>query len=124
MANVKKQENGKRKTNAITKKLLGMTERPTTAGQARYGDVDVAGTRDATAQMLEHGSVKNPAVGPNKSDIGRKFMQEWRRQHEKPEAAGHRERRHREMQSGIAAERRERRRREILEEFNRRNRGG
>ena len=38
--------------------------------------------------MLEHGSVKNPASG---TEISRtlvdKFMQEWRRQHETPEAA-------------------------------------
>jgi len=69
MVDGKKKADGKRKTNAITKKLLGMTERPTTAGQERYGDVDVAGTRDATARMLEHGPVSKKSV---------EEMREWR----------------------------------------------
>jgi ABC-type ATPase involved in cell division len=35
---------------ATLKKLLGMMKRPTTAGQAKFGDVDVNGSDDALSQ--------------------------------------------------------------------------
>jgi len=66
MVDGKKKANGKRKTNAITKKLLEMTERPTTAGQERYGHVDVAGTQE------RYGHVRDAAAERRRRDRARR----------------------------------------------------
>ena len=55
--------NGK---NGKLKKLLGMRQRPTTAGQARFGDVDVegfhGGLSDKEAEMALHAAQLAPQV--------------------------------------------------------------
>ena len=41
------------------KKILGMTKRPTAAGQARFGDVDVTGAQ-MTQDEIERANKKGP----------------------------------------------------------------
>ena len=57
---------GKNGKNGKLKKMLGMRQRPTTAGQAQFGDVDVRGFRgglsDKEAEAALHAAQLAPQV--------------------------------------------------------------
>jgi len=58
--------NGK---NGKLKKLLGMRQRPTTAGQARFGDVDVTGAQTTDRERARMNEGLGAAAGAGLRDL-------------------------------------------------------
>ena len=62
-------KNGKNGKNGKLKKLLGMHQRPTTAGQARFGDVDVTGAQTTAREQERLNERLGEAAGAGLRDL-------------------------------------------------------